>query len=91
MKKTFAQLKRDLKVGVKVKQIKNEIWGTINDEIREISKVQTNAVAFRTNKNGKIIDSWLWLPESASEVDYQDDVFYFKSNNLMIGYKIIKE
>lgn len=91
MKKTFAQLKRDLKVGVKVKQTKNEIWGTINDEIREISKVQTNAVAFRTNKNGKTVDSWLWFPKSVSEVDYQGDTFYFKSNNLMIGYKIIKE
>ena len=90
-KKTFAQLKRDLKVGVKVQQTKNEIWGKTNDEIREISIVQTNAIAFKTNKNGKIVNSWIWFPKKSSDVIYTGDEFTFISEGKKISYKIIQK
>ena len=91
-KKTFAQLKRDLKVGTKIVQVRNDFWmGTINSDIREISIVQTNAVAFKTNKNGKIVNSWLWFPKTASDVIYIGDEFTFISEGKKISYKIIQK
>ena len=89
MVKTFAQLKRDLKLGTKVQQIENEFWGSTNDSIREISIVQTNAIAFKTIKDGKEIASWLWYPKKASDVIYKGNVFTFMIHGKRISYQII--
>lgn len=69
--KSFAQLKKDLKVGVKIKTIQNSYKPEKNGEIRVVGKVQTNAIAFTTTE-GKL--SYLWWPK-ASEVEYEGNVF----------------
>ena len=93
MKKTFAQLKRDLQLGTKIKMIKREVDGkeekTITEE-REISIVQSNAVAFKTLKpDGTIGNSWLYFPK-ASQVEYIGDTFIFNDGYFKLTYEIIK-
>ena len=92
MRKTFAQLKRDLKEGVKVKMIKREVNGkeekAITEE-REISIVQTNAVAFKTLlHDGTVGNSWLYFPK-ASQVEYIGNTFIFNDGYFKLTYKII--
>ena len=71
--KTFAQLKRDLQVGVKIKTITNNCKPEKNGEIREIVIAQTNAIAFKRD-DGK--PSWLWWPKQASTyIEYEGDIF----------------
>jgi hypothetical protein len=72
MVKTFAQLKRDLQVGVKVKTIFNACKLERNGEVRSVAKKQTNAIAFLTSE-GK--ESFLWWPKTASLVEYEDNTF----------------
>lgn len=77
MKKTFAQLKRDLKVGKKLKTIYNAGWQAYVGSIREISKVQTNAFCLNTLFEEGYKDSYVWYPEKASLVEYEDNRFRF--------------
>lgn len=92
MKKTFAQLKRDLQLGVKVKQVLNEVMGGItNGDVREIIIVQTNAIALKTKKDNKIVNSWLYFPDKASDVEYIGNTFTFNVYGKRIGFEIIKE
>ena len=93
MKKTFAELKRDLQLGIKIKMIKREVNGKeekgITEE-REISKVQSNAVAFKTLlPDGSIGNSWLYFPK-ASEVEYIGNTFIFNDGYFKLTYEIIK-
>ena len=93
MRKTFAQLKRDLQLGTKIKMIKREVNGkeekTITEE-RKITIVQSNAVAFKTLKpDGLIVNSWLYFPK-ASQVEYIGDTFIFNDGYFKLTYEIIK-
>ena len=93
MKKTLAQLKRDLQTGVKVKMIKREVngieEGTIIEE-REISIVQDNAIAFKTLlRDGTIGNSLLYFPK-ASQVEYIGNTFIINDGYFKLTYKIIK-
>lgn len=87
MKKTFAQLKRDLQIGVKVKTLYNYCKPERIGEIRPISQVQTNAIAFK-KEDGR--DSWLWW-EKASQYDYNDNIVncYNKAGELEFTYEIL--
>ena len=93
MKKTFAQLKRDLQLGVKIKMIKREVngkEGKANTEEREISIVQSNAVAFKTLLNdGTFGNSWLYFPK-ASQVEYIGNTFTFDDGYFKLTYEIIR-
>ena len=93
MRKTFAQLKRDLQLGVKIKMIKREVNGKeekANIEEREVSKVQSNAIAFKTLlPDGSIGNSWLYFPK-ASQVEYIGNTFTFNDGYFKLTYKIIK-
>ena len=93
MKKTFAELKRDLQLGIKIKMIKREVNGKEEKAItedREISKVQSNAVAFKTLlPDGSIGNSWLYFPK-ASEVEYIGNTFIFNDGYFKLTYEIIK-
>ena len=93
MKKTFAQLKRDSKLGTKIKMIKREVngkeEGTITEE-REISIVQSNAIAFKTLKaDGTVGNSWLYFPK-ASQIEYIDNTFIINDGYFKLTYVIIK-
>jgi hypothetical protein len=73
MRKTFAQLKRDLQVGVKVKTLYNYCKPEKEGEVRTVGKQQTNAICFDLGE-GRL--SYLWWPEKASQnVEYEDNVF----------------
>ena len=95
--KTFAQLKRDLQVGVKIKTIINNCKPELNGQVREIMLTQTNAIAFKRD-DGR--PSYLWWPKQASKyVEYEGDTFkiYDAPNNwngnkrtLMFVYEIVK-
>jgi hypothetical protein len=87
MKKTFAQLKRDLQIGVKVKTLYNYCKPERIGEIRPISQVQTNAIAFKKD-DGR--DSWLWW-EKTSQYDYNDNIVncYNKAGELEFTYEIL--
>ena len=93
MKKTFAQLKRDLQTGVKVKMIKREVNGREEKAItqeREVTKVQSNAVAFKTLlRDGTIGNSWLYFPK-ASQVEYVGNTFIFNDGYFKLTYEIIE-
>ena len=93
MKKTFAELKRDLQLGIKIKMIKREVNGKEEKAItedREISKVQSNAVAFKTLlPDGSIGNSWLYFPK-ASEIEYIGNTFIFNDGYFKLTYEIIK-
>lgn len=78
MKKTFAQLKRDLKVGKKLKLIYNiGCCQTYVGSTREISKVQTNLFCLKTLVEKEYENSYVWYPEKASLVEYEDNRFRF--------------
>ena len=97
MKKTFAQLKRDLKIGTKLQCIFNS-YGKYFNEVREISVVHSNAIALKTyaitsedrlieRRTGveakpKYFDSWLYYPIKSSMVEYEDDTFSFYDYNV---------
>ena len=93
MRKTFAQLKRDLQLGTKIKMIKREVNGkeekAITEE-REVTIVQSNAVAFKTLKpDGTVANSWLYFPK-ASQVEYIGNIFIFNDGYFKLTYEIIK-
>ena len=92
--KTFAQLKRDLKVGTKLKCIFN-YHGKYLNVVRPISKVQTNAVYLKTETENGTVNSWLDFPPTASLVKYDGNVFefYSKINGelvKMLAYEIVE-
>ena len=92
--KTFAQLKRDLKVGTKLKCIFNYHSKYLN-VVRPISKVQTNAVCLKTETENGTVNSYLDFPPTASLVKYDGNVFefYSKINGELIktlAYEIVE-
>ena len=89
-KKSFSQLKKDLKVGVKVKTVVNEIKPEFTGEIREISIVQTNAIAFKCIRNGVETNSWLWWLK-AKNYEYEDNTFkcFDDNGNVLFIYEIM--
>lgn len=92
--KTFAQLKRDLKVGTKLKCIFN-YHGKYLNVVRPISKVQTNAVYLKTETENGTVNSYLDFPPTASLVKYDGNVFefYSKINGELIkalAYEIVE-
>jgi hypothetical protein len=93
MKKTFAQLKRDLQLGTKIQMIKREVNGKeekVITEEREISIVQSNAIAFKTLKaDGTVGNSWLYFPK-ASQVEYIGNTFIINDGYFKLTYEIIK-
>lgn len=59
-------------------------------QVREISKVQSNAVAFKTLKpDGTIGNSWLHFPK-ASQVEYIGNTFIINDGYFKLTYEIIK-
>ena len=90
MKKSFSQLKKDWKVGVKVKTVVNEIKPEFTGEIREISIVQTNAIAFKCIRKGVETNSWLWW-QKAKNYEYEDNIFkcYNDKHELEFIYEIM--
>lgn len=90
MQKSFSQLKKDLKVGVKVKTITNNLKPDFNGEIREISIVQTNVIAFKCVRNGKEVNSWYWWGKT-KDYEYEDNIFkcYDENHNLEFEYEIM--
>lgn len=77
MKKTLAQLKRDLAVGTKVTQIaKGEDITDKNLNVeRWVVKKQSDGVCLNTDKEATD-GSWLYFPY-ASQVDYKDNIVSF--------------
>lgn len=77
MKKTLAQLKRDLAVGTKVTQIaKGEDITDKNLNVeRWVVKKQGDGVCLNTDKEATD-GSWLYFPY-ASQVDYEDNIVSF--------------
>lgn len=87
-KKSFAQLKRDLQVGVLVKTIHNYCKPEKDGEVRKIAKMQTNAIAFETANPDR--PSWIWWKEH--KVEYTGKVFKVyskKTDELFFEYEII--
>lgn len=83
MKKTFAQLKRDLTVGKKIKFTEHNVYPEKVGEEYEISKKQSNAIC--TKQNGK--DIYMSYPASSNLVDYEDNKVTFYE----AGYRNITE
>ena len=77
MKKTLAQLKRDLQKGVKLKVIYHAIRPERVGAIQEISKTQTNAICTLQERNGQMKDVYMNYPNSANLVEYIDNTFTF--------------
>ena len=79
MKKSFSQLKKDLKVGTKLKAVyhfrQNDINGERFLQDRVISKVQTNAFTSKWGDDPK--DYWCYYPTNSNLVDYEDNTFTF--------------
>ena len=79
MKKSFSQLKKDLKVGTKLKVIyhfrQNDTNGERFLQDRVISKVQTNAFTSKWGDDTK--DYWCYYPTNSNLVDYEDNTFTF--------------
>jgi hypothetical protein len=77
MKKSFSQLKKDLKnnVGATLKVIYhfrgNEDKSLLED--RKIARVQSNAITTTRENNPK--ECWLYFPNSANLVEYIDNTF----------------
>jgi hypothetical protein len=66
---SLAELKRRLKVGVRVK-IVERCGGQIANDLRTVAKVQTNAVAFSLpGGDGKKNLSWLWWHKGTKIID----------------------
>ena len=100
MKKTFAQLKRDLQVGKKIKCLVNNCRDNFEKEEREILRKQTNAITLKTLRNGEYVESCIYYPNQADMVEYEDNVFSFyeKTNRwndnkrtLLYTYEIIED
>lgn len=91
VKKSFSQLKKDLKIGVQVKTLVNNIKPEYKNEIRIISKIQTNGIAFRCIRNGKQTDSHLWW-QKAANYEYINNIFkvYDDNKNLLFEYEILE-
>lgn len=92
--KTFAQLKRDLKVGTKLKCIFN-CHGKYLNVVRPVSKVQTNAICLKTETESGTVNSYLDFPPKAKLVKYDENVFefYFERNGELIkelAYEIVE-
>ena len=92
--KTFAQLKRDLKVGTKLKCIFNH-YGKYLNVVRPITKVQTNAVYIKTETENGTVNSYLNFPPKANLVKYDGNVFefYVEMNGelvKMLAYEIVE-
>ena len=79
-KKTLAELKRTIKVGTKLLKLKGLREKGVG-EVREVTKVQTNAIVIGT--------SWLYFPSYASLLDFEDDTFsvYSSANGYREGMK----
>lgn len=79
MKKSFSQLKKDLKVGTKLKVLyhcrQNDINGERFLQDRVISKVQTNAFTSKWGEDPK--DYWCYYPTNSNLVDYEENTFTF--------------
>lgn len=93
--KTLAQLKRDLKVGAKIKCIFN-LHGKNLNVTRTITRVQTNGIYIETNDGPKVFESWLPFPKKASYVNYENNTFEFYDNYSgknfkCLAYEIIGE
>ena len=90
VKKSFAQLKRDIQIGVHVKTITNIYKPEFNNEIRKISKVQTNAICFECIRNGKQVNSYLQYPK-AKDIEYTNNIFciYDDDKQLIFKYEIL--
>ena len=90
MLKSFMQMRRDLQVGVIVKTIVNNIKPEREGEVRKISRVQTNAIAFKNPLNNQ--ESWLWFGK-ASNYEYDGKTFKVFDDNkeLLFEYEIIGE
>lgn len=93
--KTLAQLKRDLKVGTKLKTIFN-LHGKYLGSIRTISKVQTNGIYLETNDGTRTFNSWLPFPKKTSYMNYENNTFEFYDNYSgeifkCLAYEIITE
>lgn len=88
MKKSYAQLKRDLQVGKSLK-LNYSIYEKYVGTIRKINFKQTNAITLKTIRdNGEVFDSWLDLPKSSNLVEYVDKTFkFYQEANKYNGYK----
>lgn len=80
--KTFTQLKRDIKQGIKIKTILNNCRPEKNGQVRTVAVVQSNAIGFEIpeeeqhrNIHGEIQKvSWLWWGK-ASQYEYENNTF----------------
>ena len=79
MKKTFNQLKRDLKESTgKTLKVLYHFRGEEKPELlqdRTIKRVQTNALT--TTRDGNEKECWLYYPNGAELVEYNDNTFSF--------------
>lgn len=74
MKKTFAQLKRDIEdKNISIKTLYNYCKEDKIGQVRTILKTQTNAIVFNDNTTSSG-ESWLWWPK-ASLIEYEDNIF----------------
>ena len=94
--KTFAQLKRDLKEGVKIRCLYNYYRENFPKEYRTITKVQTNAITLETITEDGIKQLWLYFPKSSTLVEYENNIFKFfvepnKYNNFTKTLEFIYE
>ena len=87
--KTLTDFKRRLKVGVKLHTFNNLMNKDMG--IRELSIVQSNSFAFKTQKyDGSIVDSWCYYP-TAKEFKVIDGntVQILEDNTPCLTYKFI--
>ena len=75
--KTLADVKRKMTLGSKWRCVRVSNQG-IDTGVREIGKVQTNAVAF-VRPDGKL--SWLWWPK-AKDVQVEENAFTVLQNGV---------
>lgn len=68
------------------------IYNTKDLGVREVSIVQTNAVAFKTTRtDGEVVDSWLQFPK-AKECKFTDNsIEIYEDNTLILSYTEVKE
>jgi len=71
--KTFSQLKKDIKVGMKIRCVEHNIKPERVGLVGVVTKVQSNALA--RDIEGK--DNWLRYPNAATLVEYEDNKFSF--------------
>jgi hypothetical protein len=89
--KSFADVKRRLQVGTKLKMVRNDWYpsGKLINLVREIEKVQTNAIMFAGG-------SWLYFPPATEVIIESENVFSFllepnvsTYNNVKITYEFV--